>query len=74
MSYNFSGAGKTSLLNILTQQNLSSVRSSGTIRLNGFEIDKTTLRLISAYVQQDDLFIGTMTVIEHLRFMVFCFY
>lgn len=66
----FSGAGKTSLLNILTQRNLSSVKASGIIRLNGFEIDKSILRLISAYVQQDDLFVGTMTVIEHLHFMV----
>ncbi|KAF7638719.1 ABC transporter domain-containing protein [Meloidogyne graminicola] len=27
------------------------------------------LRKISAYVQQEDLFIGSMTVVEHLRFM-----
>uniref|UniRef100_A0A915EME6 ABC transporter domain-containing protein n=1 Tax=Ditylenchus dipsaci TaxID=166011 RepID=A0A915EME6_9BILA len=62
-------AGKTSLLNILTQRNLNTVKSSGCIRLNGYDIDKSTLRKISAYVQQDDLFIGTMTVVEHLRFM-----
>lgn len=68
-----SGAGKTSLLNVLTQRNMSDVRSTGYIRLNGYDIDKKTLRLISAYVEQDDLFIGTMTVIEHLRFMVFSY-
>lgn len=65
-----SGAGKTSLLNFLTQQNLSSVKAFGVIRINGFKIDKSTLRSNSAYVQQNDLFIGSMTVIEHLRFMV----
>uniref|UniRef100_A0A183CHT4 ABC transporter domain-containing protein n=1 Tax=Globodera pallida TaxID=36090 RepID=A0A183CHT4_GLOPA len=64
-----SGAGKTSLLNILTQRNLSTLRFSGHICLNGKDIDKHLLRKISAYVQQEDLFIGTMTVVEHLRFM-----
>ncbi|KAL3083748.1 hypothetical protein niasHT_036741 [Heterodera trifolii] len=64
-----SGAGKTSLLNILTQRNLSTLRFSGRICLNGNNIDKHFLRKISAYVQQEDLFIGTMTVVEHLRFM-----
>nr|CAD2168985.1 unnamed protein product [Meloidogyne enterolobii] len=64
-----SGAGKTSLLNILTQRNLSSLRVSGQIRINGVDVGKNVLRKISAYVQQEDLFIGSMTVIEHLRFM-----
>uniref|UniRef100_A0A915LM58 ABC transporter domain-containing protein n=1 Tax=Meloidogyne javanica TaxID=6303 RepID=A0A915LM58_MELJA len=63
------GAGKTSLLNILTQRNLSSLRVSGQIRINGVDVGKNVLRKISAYVQQEDLFIGSMTVIEHLRFM-----
>jgi ABC-type multidrug transport system ATPase subunit len=31
---------------------------------------KKGIRRISAYVQQHDLFIGTMTVQEHLNFMV----
>lgn len=69
-----SGAGKTTLLNILTQRNLSTVKASGSIRLNACDVDKRTLRRISAYVQQDDLFVGSMTVIEHLRFMVFLFF
>lgn len=65
-----SGAGKTSLLNLLTQRNLSTVNAvSKTICLNGVEVNKHVLRKIAAYVQQDDLFLGTMTVLEHLRFM-----
>ncbi|KAE9548295.1 hypothetical protein FO519_008493 [Halicephalobus sp. NKZ332] len=63
-----SGAGKTSLMNMLTQRNLSTVVTSGKIRINDIEVDKDTLRKLSAYVQQDDLFIGTMTVAEHLHF------
>ncbi|KAH7698941.1 Protein WHT-7 a [Aphelenchoides avenae] len=64
-----SGAGKTTLLNVLTQRNLSTVKVEGSVRLNGLPVKKQVLRRISAYVQQDDLFIGTMTVLEHLRFM-----
>ncbi|CAD5234204.1 unnamed protein product [Bursaphelenchus xylophilus] len=64
-----SGAGKTSLLNILTQRNLSTVRVEGEVRVNGIKMGKEQLRKMSAYVQQDDLFIGTMTVMEHLKFM-----
>jgi ABC-type multidrug transport system ATPase subunit len=31
-------------------------------RLNGYEVDKEVIRKISAYVQQEYMFIGTMTV------------
>uniref|UniRef100_A0A915E014 ABC transporter domain-containing protein n=1 Tax=Ditylenchus dipsaci TaxID=166011 RepID=A0A915E014_9BILA len=48
---------------------LAIMGASGSVRINGFEIDKPTLRKVSAYAQQKDLLIGTMTVIEHLRFM-----
>uniref|UniRef100_A0AC35TZN8 ABC transporter domain-containing protein n=1 Tax=Rhabditophanes sp. KR3021 TaxID=114890 RepID=A0AC35TZN8_9BILA len=64
-----SGAGKTSLLNILTQQNLQGVALSGKIKVNGVEVDANLLRRVSAYVQQTDLFIGSMTVYEHLNFV-----
>ncbi|CEF66619.1 ATP-binding cassette sub-family G member 2 [Strongyloides ratti] len=64
-----SGAGKTSLLNILTQQNLSGLALSGKIKINDVEVDGQLLRKLSAYVQQTDLFIGSMTVEEHLKFV-----
>lgn len=38
--------------------------------LNGCEIDATRMAMISSYIQQDDLFFGTLTVREHLVFHV----
>ena len=37
---------------------------------NGIPVNPNTLTSVSAYVQQDDLFIGTLTVREHLNFQV----
>jgi ABC-type multidrug transport system ATPase subunit len=66
----FSGSGKTTLLNTLTSRvNRESLTPSGDIRVNGVDVG-TGIRNISAYVQQDDLFIATMTVKEHLTFRV----
>lgn len=63
-----SGAGKTTLLNTLTFRNSSNVIVSGQRAANGIPINSSTLASLSAYVQQDDLFIGTLTVREHLIF------
>ena len=63
-----SGAGKTTLLNCLTFRNAGSLKVGGKRILNGNEVDTDTLARISGYVQQDDLFIGTMKVGEVLRF------
>lgn len=66
----YSGAGKTSLLNALTSQiDRSVLTSTGDVRVNGVDIG-AGIRNISAYVQQDDLFIATVTVKEHLIFRV----
>lgn len=65
-----SGAGKTTLLNTLTFRNSSSIIVNGQRAVNGIPINSTTLASLSAYVQQDDLFIGTLTVREHLIFQV----
>lgn len=62
-----SGAGKTTLMNVLAHQNLSRLNISGKILINGKEIGKR-IKSVSAYVQQEDLFIGTLTVREHLMF------
>ena len=64
-----SGAGKTTLMNVLAHQNLSRLNISGKILINGKEIGKR-IKSVSAYVQQEDLFIGTLTVREHLMFQV----
>jgi len=37
--------------------------------VNGVQVgDAKAMGALSGYVQQDDLFIGTLTVAEHLRF------
>ncbi|KAK9674670.1 hypothetical protein K7432_017028, partial [Basidiobolus ranarum] len=58
-----SGSGKTSLLNILAgATNKGDV--SGDILVNGRKVTGSAVRLISGYVHQDDLILGTMTVRE----------
>lgn len=65
-----SGAGKTTLLNCLTFRNTGKLQISGERYLNGDKVKTDTLARISGYVQQDDLFISTLTVREHLLFQV----
>ncbi len=65
-----SGAGKTTLLNCLTFRNTGKLKVSGERNLNGAKVNTDTLARISGYVQQDDLFIPTLTVKEHLEFQV----
>ena len=43
---------------------------SGARYANGVTVSPNSLTAVSAYVQQDDLFIGTLTVREHLNFQV----
>nr|QUF59467.1 ATP-binding cassette transporter Abcg-like2 [Brachionus angularis] len=64
-----SGAGKTTLLNALNFRNRGSLKINGEIKVNG-NLVKTLqdISSISGYVQQDDLFIGYLTVKEHLMF------
>lgn len=64
-----SGAGKTTLLDILSAQNVGGKNIAGNIRVNGRNIE-SKIKNISAYCQQQDLFIGTLTVKEHLTFQV----
>ncbi|KAM0733916.1 Protein white [Formica fusca] len=63
-----SGAGKTTLLNALTFRTTRGVSTSGLMAANGRRISPDVLTSRMAYVQQDDLFIGTLTVTEHLMF------
>lgn len=65
-----SGAGKTTLLNVLTHRNNDKLRIVGDLFVNGHRVDPDSLTSRSAYVQQDDLFIGTLTVREQLIFQV----
>ncbi|CAG2114057.1 unnamed protein product [Medioppia subpectinata] len=63
-----SGAGKTTLNNVLTQRNLSEVTVKGSVQLNGKTVDQNSMKSLSAYVQQEDIFIGNLTVREHMSF------
>lgn len=63
-----SGAGKTTLLNSLTFRNGEDLEVSGYRAINGIPVTARTLASLSAYIQQEDLFIGTLTVKEHLIF------
>ncbi|KAF1762434.1 hypothetical protein GCK72_010696 [Caenorhabditis remanei] len=60
-----SGAGKTTLLNMLMCRNLKGLITEGTITVNGNEMgDK--ISTISGFAQQEELFVGTLTVKEYL--------
>ncbi|KAH9524961.1 hypothetical protein Btru_028350 [Bulinus truncatus] len=61
------GAGKSTLLNALTSRNTKNYIFQGDIRVNGWQIGQC-IKGISAYVQQDDLFLTTLTVREQLQF------
>lgn len=64
-----SGAGKTTLMNVLTYRNRNKLNISGKVEINGKTITNSSqLAAISGYVQQDDIFIGTLKVKEHLKF------
>jgi len=65
-----SGAGKTTLLNILNFRNKGSLQIEGDVKINGKKANWDLISRYSGYVQQDDLFISTMTVREHLTFLV----
>uniref|UniRef100_A0A8R1HZY2 ABC transporter domain-containing protein n=1 Tax=Caenorhabditis japonica TaxID=281687 RepID=A0A8R1HZY2_CAEJA len=64
-----SGAGKTTLLNVLTSRNLNNLDVQGSILVDGKRANKWKIREMSAFVQQHDMFVGTMTAREHLQFM-----
>ena len=61
----FSGAGKTTLLNVLTGRLSEGLDLEGQVKVNGHD-PKNNIASVSGYVQQHDLFIGILTVREHL--------
>jgi len=63
-----SGAGKTTLLNVLNRTGTKNLEVSGTINVNGETVSPTVMSRISGFVQQEDLFMGTLRVKEHLKF------
>lgn len=65
-----SGAGKSTLMNVLAHRNISQMDVRGTVEVNNRPIG-TEITSISAYIQQEDLFVGSLTVKEHLTFQAF---
>jgi ABC-type multidrug transport system ATPase subunit/ABC-type multidrug transport system permease subunit len=61
-----SGAGKTSLLNVLALRVTGNVR--GIVRINGKRFTARQFRRISSYVEQDDRLFPWLTVRETLRY------
>ena len=56
------------MLNCLTFRNSGNLKITGERYVNGAKVSRDTLARMSGYVQQDDLFIGTLKVGEVLRF------
>ncbi|XP_055844531.1 protein scarlet [Episyrphus balteatus] len=63
-----SGSGKTTLMSALAFRQTAGTIVQGDILINGRRIGPFMHRL-SGYVYQDDLFIGQLTVLEHINFM-----
>ncbi|XP_071536111.1 protein scarlet-like isoform X2 [Panulirus ornatus] len=63
-----SGAGKSTLMNALAHRTPGEVIVDGDILVNGHRANRS-MNTLSGYVHQDDLFVGTLTVMEHLTFM-----
>lgn len=56
-----SGAGKTTLLNVLNFRNRGNLKINGEVKINGLPVNTSSnLAAISGYVQQDELFFGTV--------------
>ena len=56
-------------MNALAQKTSGGIVVDGTILINGRQIN-SAMSTIAGYVHQDDLFVGSLTVKEHLTFMV----
>lgn len=65
----YSGAGKTTLMNVLAHRNIGQMEVRGSVEVNDRPIG-LEINTMSAYIQQEDLFIGSLTVREHLTFQV----
>lgn len=67
-----SGAGKTTLLNALAYRDArKQIVSDGATRvLNGRHVNAVDMKRFCAYVQQEDVFLASLTPKEHLLFHV----
>ena len=56
-------------MNVLAHRNISQMDVRGTVEVNDRPIGRK-ISAMSAYIQQEDLFVGSLTVREHLTFQV----
>ncbi|KAF2269694.1 ATP-binding cassette transporter-like protein [Lojkania enalia] len=63
-----SGSGKTTLLNVLAHRAKSSSTAECSLCLNGNPTSLNQFRKLSAYVEQEDALVGSLTVKETLYF------
>lgn len=56
-------------MNVLAHRNIYQMEVRGTVEINNRPIGPEIYSM-SAYIQQEDLFVGTLTVREHLTFQV----
>ncbi|KAH9290325.1 hypothetical protein KI387_034442 [Taxus chinensis] len=66
------GSGKTSLLLALANRLDTDLKVSGSVTYNGENVDKLVAERISAYVAQNDIHFGEMTVRETFSFAARC--
>ena len=64
-----SGAGKTTLMNALAYRTPGRMVVEGDILINGHKVSPKVASF-SGYLHQHDIFLGSLTVYEHLLFMV----
>ena len=61
------------MLNVLNFRNRGNLKIKGDVKINGCSVKSTAaLAAISGYVQQEDMFVGTLKVKEQLKFQVNC--
>ncbi|XP_044265632.1 protein scarlet isoform X2 [Tribolium madens] len=63
-----SGAGKSTLMSTLAYRNASGACVEGDILINGRPIGDY-MKYISGFMHQEDIFIGSLTVLEHMNIM-----
>ena len=63
------GAGKTTLLNVLAHRKIDQFEVTGTVYVREEPVG-INIKEISAYVEDNDVFAGSLTVREHLIFQV----
>lgn len=61
-------------MNALSYRTSGQLNAEGEIMINGAIVNAKKMSMISAYIQQDELFFGALTVKEHLEFHVSYFF